>query len=52
MTILYIFDIVLARSFSKLLDLILAKPHKHKTLVAKCTTTHAFKSCINFMQFH
>jgi len=52
MTILYIFDIVLARTFSKLLDLIIVKTHKYKTLVAKCTTIHAFRYFIYFMQFH
>jgi len=50
MTILYIFDIVLARAFSKLLDLIIVKTHKYKILVAKCTTkhatTHAFSSIL------
>ena len=50
MTILYIFDIVLARTFSKLLDLIIIKTHKYKILVAKCTTkhatTHAFSSIL------
>lgn len=50
MTILYIFDIVLARTFSKLLDLIIVKTHKYKTFVAKCTTkhatTHAFSSIL------
>jgi len=50
MTILYIFDIVLARTFSKLLDLIIVKTHKYKISVAKCTTkhatTHAFRSIL------
>lgn len=46
MTILYIFDIVLARAFSKLLDLIIVNTHKYKTLVAKCATIHAFSSIL------